>query len=270
MKTIDTPKTQHHVVSREQWMATHKAHLIEEKRITQLRDELANKRRELPWVKVDKHYSFNGPNGQESLAELFDGRSQLIVKHFMFGPGWKDGCVGCSFECDHIDSALVHLNHHDVSVVAVSRAPLAEFEPFHKRMGWKFKWVSSSENDFNFDYHVSFTPADKAAGKVFYNFAESDYQIDELSGFSFFYKNEAGEVFHTFSAYGRGAEELMGTYVLLDRTAKGRNETGPNFNLTDWVRHHDRYDDSGYVDNTGRFVATAAAGAACGCNGGPS
>ena len=254
----------HPVVSRDAWTAARKELLEKEKEITRQRDRLAAERRSLPWVKVEKNYAFDGPGGRQSLADLFDGRSQLVVKHFMLGPGWKEGCVGCSFESDHLDATLVHLEHHDVSVVAVSRAPLGEIEPFRRRMGWRFPWLSSHGSDFNYDFHVSFTPDAAASGKVYYNYAERDFEVDELSGFSVFYKNPAGEIFHTYSTYGRGAEELLGTYVVLDLTPKGRNEPGPRRNLTDWVRHHDRYGAGGYVDPTGRYQPPAGASDCCG------
>lgn len=243
----------HEIVSREEWVAIRKDLLNKEKELTSLRDELSAERRRLPWVKIEKNYVFEGPGGKETLGDLFDGKSQLFVKHFMFGPGWKEGCVGCSFEVDHIEGALVHLEHHDVTFVAVSRAPLAEIEAFRKRMGWRFKWVSSYSSDFNYDYHVSFTEEDTAKGKVYSNYGMTEASIDELSGFSVFYKDESGDIFHTYSTYARGAEELLGTYMVLDLTPKGRNETGPNYNLTDWVRHHDRYGDHGFVDSTGRY-----------------
>jgi predicted dithiol-disulfide oxidoreductase (DUF899 family) len=175
----------------------------------------------------------------------------------MMGPGWKEGCVGCSFAADHIQGALVHLEHHDVSYVAVSRAPLAEIEPFKRRMGWKFRWVSSSGSDFNFDYHVSFTPEEIASGRIYYNYELREVRGEEGAGLSVFYKDDSGQIFHTYSSYGRGNEELLGTYVHLDITPKGRNENGPGFNLTDWVRHHDRYDHGGFVDRTGRYIGIA-------------
>jgi predicted dithiol-disulfide oxidoreductase (DUF899 family) len=260
---------QHPIVSREQWLDARKALLAREKEFTRLRDRLSAERRELPWVRIEKPYLFDAPDGKVTLAALFDGRSQLIVKHFMLGPGWKDGCVGCSFEVDHIDGALVHLEHHDVSYVAVSRAPLAEIEAFKQRMGWRFRWVSSFGSDFNYDFHVSFTADEIAKGEAYYNYQIRKLGIDELSGRSVFYKNPAGEVFHTYSAYGRGGEELLGTYVCLDLTPKGRNETGPAHNLTDWVRHHDRYGEKGVVDRGGRFQpvndSDCDCGAADGC-----
>jgi predicted dithiol-disulfide oxidoreductase (DUF899 family) len=202
---------------------------------------------------------FNGPAGKETLADLFDGRSQLISSHFMFGPDWEEGCVGCSFRSDHVDGALVHLEHHDVSLVTVSRAPLSKIEAYKKRMGWRFKWVSSYGSDFNYDYHVSFTKDEIAKGKV-YNYTTQNFQSDELSGISVFYKDANGNIFHTYSTYARGDELLDGTYNYLDLTPRGRNETGPNFNLTDWVRHHDRYGEDGFVDSTGRYQAACAEG----------
>jgi len=233
---------QHPVVSREEWLAARKTLLAHEKEFTRLREKLAAERRALPWVKVDKPYLFDTTTGKKTLAELFDGRSQLVIKHFMLGPGWQEGCVGCSFGADHIDGGLVHLEHHDVSVIAVSRAPLAEIVTYKKRMGWRFEWVSSNGNDFNHDYHVSFTKEELAAGKIFYNYAMIDGGMEELPGLSVFYRDDAGQVFHTYSTYARGTEELATTYMVLDLTPKGRNETGPRHNLTDWVRRHDSYD----------------------------
>jgi predicted dithiol-disulfide oxidoreductase (DUF899 family) len=233
---------QYQIVSREQWTAAREQLLIQEKQLTRLRDEVNARRREMPWVKLDKTYVFDGPNGKETLADLFDGRSQLVVRHFMFGPGWEEGCVGCSFWSDHLDGALVHLEHHDVTVVVVSRAPLVEIEAFRRRMGWHFKWVSSHGGDFNYDYHVSFTPEQLASGNVRYNYTTTAHAGEEMPGTSVFYKDPEGTIFHTYSAYARGNEMGLGTYHILDMTPKGRNETGPNHNLTDWVRLHDRYD----------------------------
>jgi predicted dithiol-disulfide oxidoreductase (DUF899 family) len=261
-----TTPTLSKIVSRDQWLSERKALLAKEKELTRCRDALNAARRELPWVKVEKTYTFDTPQGKQTLADLFDGRSQLIVKHFMLGPGWKEGCVGCSFEVDHVEGALVHLEHHDVTYVAVSRAPLAELEAFKKRMGWRFKWVSSSGSDFNYDYHVSFTPKQIATGKVDYNYQIQDFQIEELSGLSVFYRDDAGDIFHTYSTYGRGAEEVLGAYMYLDLTPKGRNETGPNHDLTDWVRHHDSYNNGGFVDATGRYVPTKGSDSSC-CSG---
>jgi predicted dithiol-disulfide oxidoreductase (DUF899 family) len=263
MNTVPSPTT-HRIVSRAEWLVHRQELLQKEKELTRRRDELAAQRRALPWVRIDKQYVFDTPHGPRTLADLFAGRSQLIVKHFMLGPGWHEGCVGCSFEADHADPALVHLDHHDVAYVAVARAPLAEIAAFQRRMGWRFPWVSSHGNDFNFDFHVSFTPEQIATGKVFYNYREDPIPVGELSGHSVFCRDADGSVCHTYSAFGRGAEELIGTYMFLDLTPKGRNETGRG-NLTDWVRHHDRYGADGHVDETGRFVAGAApAGSCCG------
>ena len=252
----------HAVVSRAEWLIARRALLEKEKALTRKRDALSAERRALPWVRIEKEYTFDTPEGRRTLADLFDGRSQLIVKHFMFAPGWGEGCVGCSFESDHVEGALVHLENHDVSYVAVSRAPLAEIEPFRRRMGWRFRWVSSDGGDFNYDFHVSFTDEEMAAGRAYYNYRVDDVPAEELSGFSVFLRNASGEVFHTYSAYGRGAEEVLGTYMLLDLTPKGRNES-PRGNLTDWVRHHDRYDGAGHVDRGGRYVAPVAGGGCC-------
>ncbi len=256
----------HPVVGRDEWTAARIALLQKEKQLTRLNAELAEERRRLPWVKVDKNYIFDTPQGPRSLSDLFDGRSQLFVKHFMFSPNWTEGCTGCSFESDHLEGAVQHLHHHDVTVVVVSRAPLEKLQAFKKRMGWHFNWVSSAGNDFNFDYHVSFPPEDVAAGEVYYNYGKEASSIDELSGMSVFYKDEAGQVYHTYSTYGRGAEYLIGSYVVLDMTPKGRNETGPNHNLTDWVRHHDKYDVNGQVDFVGQSRTLDSGDSGCGCS----
>jgi predicted dithiol-disulfide oxidoreductase (DUF899 family) len=236
---------QHQIVSRNEWIAAREQLLIQEKELTRLRDKLNASRRELPWVKVEKNYVFDGPNGKATLGDMFEGRSQMVVRHFMLGPGWEEGCVGCSFGADHLEGSLVHLEHHDVTVVVVSRAPLAEIESFRKRMGWRFKWVSSYGSDFNYDYHVSFTPEEVASGKVRYNYGLTDRAGEEMPGLSVFYKDADGAIMHTYSTYARGTDLLAGTYNILDLTPKGRNETGPNHNLTDWVRLHDRYDEVG-------------------------
>jgi predicted dithiol-disulfide oxidoreductase (DUF899 family) len=258
---IERPK----IVSQAEWLSARKELLLKEKQLTRQRDEIDRRRRELPWVKVEKSYLFDGPNGRQTLADLFGGRSQLIVSHFMLGPGWKEGCVGCSFRSDHVDGALVHLEHHDVSFVTISRAPFAEIEAFKKRMGWRFRWLSSYGSDFNYDYHVSFTQEEIAAGKVYYNYQVRDFVSEELSGLSVFYRNERGEIFHTYSTHGRGDEMVDTTYMYLDLTPKGRNETGPHYNLGDWVRHHDRYGDAGFVDAGGRFVAAQTEESSCNC-----
>lgn len=247
----------HSIVSQSAWLAARKDLLTREKELTRHRDAVDEARRALPWVKVEKEYLFEGPNGRETLSDLFGGRSQLVVQHFMFGPDWKEGCIGCSFKSDHIDGALPHLEHHDVSFVSISRAPLAAINAFKERMGWRFKWVSSYASDFNFDFNVSFTQEAAESRTVFYNYETRPFESEELSGDSVFYKDEAGVVYHTYSTFGRGDEMLDTAYMYLDLTPKGRNETGPRFNLMDWVLHHDKYD------------ATASGGAthsACGCH----
>lgn len=229
------------IVSREEWLTARRALLAREKEESRLRDAVNAERLKLPWVKVEKTYIFDTPEGRRSLADLFDGRSQLIVYHFMLGPGWAAGCPGCSFLADHLDGTLPHLNHHDVTLLAVSRAPLAEIEAYRRRMGWRFPWVSSGGNDFNFDYHVSFTKDDLAKDKVFYNFTELEPKDanDELPGLSAFVKDEAGAVFHTYSSYARGPEQLIGTLMILDRAPLGRNEES----TMHFVRRHDEYED---------------------------
>ena len=213
-----------------------------EKEATHLRDKINAERLALPWVKVEKKYVFDTPRGKKTLAELFDGRSQLITYHFMLGPGWAAGCPGCSFLSDHFDGALPHLEHHDVTLTAVARAPLPEIEAYKERMGWQFPWVSSYGNDFNYDYHVSFRSDDLASGKVIYNFAEmpvpAGSKESELPGMSAFYKDDTGNVFHTYSSYARGPEEWIGTLMILDRAPKGRNEK----RTMDFVRRHDEYE----------------------------
>ena len=233
----------HKVVSREEWLAARKAHLKNEKALTRMRDLVAAERRALPWTKIEKDYVFEGPEGRRTLAELFDGRSQLIVYHFMFGPDWEAGCPSCSLLADHFDGANLHLAHHDVSLVAVARAPVHKFVPYAKRLGWRFKWASSYENDFNFDFHVSFTKEDMASGAVAYNFTTLDdlnYVQDEMPGISVFYKDNNGDIFHTYSSYARGLDILLGAYNFLDLTPKGRNEK----QIMDWVKRHDEYGDA--------------------------
>ncbi|MEB0042226.1 MULTISPECIES: thioredoxin family protein [unclassified Pseudomonas] len=226
------------IVSREEWLTARMQHLQHEKALTQQRDQLNAERRGLPWVKVEKTYRFKGPQGTQTLCDLFGSNSQLLIYHFMFGAGWKEGCKGCSFVADHFDGANLHLPHHDVSLVVVSHAPLAEFLPFKQRMGWDFDWVSSAGSDFNEDYQVSATPEHIEAGDVIYNYELSQDPAEEMPGLSVFYKNPAGEVFHTYSTYARGMDILLGTHNLLDLTPKGRDEQS----TMGWVRHHDRYD----------------------------
>ena len=238
-KTELSEMNQSKIVSKAEWLVARKDLLTREKELTRLRDEVSRHRRELPWVKIDKEYLFDGPGGKETLADLFDGRSQLIVYHFMFGPGWEEGCKSCSYLADHFDGANWHLPHRDVTFVVVSRAPLSEIEPFKKRMGWRFKWVSSHGNDFNFDYHVSFTKEEEKANKVYYNYGTGEFMSDELPGLSVFYKDENGDVFHTYSTYARGLDMLVGTYNFLDLVPKGRDENTES--TMGWVRRHDEY-----------------------------
>jgi predicted dithiol-disulfide oxidoreductase (DUF899 family) len=233
---------QHKVVSRDEWLAARRQLLNREKEITRQVDQLNVERHNLPWVKVEKEYFFDTPDGKKSLADLFAGRSQLFVYHFMFSPEWNEGCVGCSFFADHVDGPNLHLAHHDVTFVAISRAPLAKLEAYKARMGWRFPWVSSQGSDFNYDFHVSFTSEEVARRKAFYNFEMSEVTGEDLHGTSVFFKDETGAIFHTYSAYGRGDERGIGAYMFLDVTPRGRNETGPNFNLTDWVKRHDMYE----------------------------
>jgi predicted dithiol-disulfide oxidoreductase (DUF899 family) len=227
-------------VSRDEWTAARVQHLAEEKELTRQRDRLARKRRELPWVKVDKAYVFDTPGGRRSLADLFDGRSQLVIYHFMLGPGWAEGCPSCSMAADGFDGTVTHLEQRDVTLVVVSHAPLSNIEAFKRRMGWKFKWVSSHGSDFNRDYHVSFTKEEIAAGGVYYNYTRTPFPVEEAPGTSVFYRDATGDVFHTYSAYTRGIEPLLGAYHFLDLVAKGRDEEGLAFPMA-WVRHHDRY-----------------------------
>lgn len=254
--------SEHIIVSPEEWLAARKELLNKEKQFTRLRDQLSVERRELPWVKVEKPYIFDGPDGKETLADLFDGRSQLIVYHFMFGPGWEEGCKSCSFVADHFDGITVHLNARDVSMAVVSRAPLKELQAFKKRMGWRFKWVSSYGNNFNYDYHVSFTKDEMAKGKVYYNYELQEFPSEEAPGTSVFYKDESGNVFHTYSAYARGLDMLMGTYNYLDLVPKGRDEDALAFTMA-WVRHHDRYGDAYIVDPKEEYVPPKGSESSC-------
>ncbi|HJY19670.1 MAG TPA: thioredoxin family protein [Chthoniobacterales bacterium] len=254
--------TGHEVVSRSEWLIARKDLLEREKELTRLRDQVAAERRALPWVKIEKEYTFDGPEGEVTLAELFDGRSQLFIKHFMMAPGQQTQCVGCSLEVDHTEGILTHLENHDVIYVAVARAPIEEIEAVRKRMGWKFRWVSSYRSDFNYDFNVSFTHEDAASGHAIYNFGvlpEWAAGIEDLSGDSVFYKDEAGDIFHTYSTFGRGGEEFLGIYRFLDATPKGREENGPYHSLTDWARPRNMYGKGGTVEPTGRYHQPACA-----------
>ena len=239
--TVDNPK----IVSREEWLGARKKLLAREKHLTRERDAVAAERRELPWVKVEKNYVFDSPSGKKTLADLFDGKRQLIVYHFMFAPDWQEGCPSCSFGMDHTDGTLAHLAQRDVSFVAVSRAPMSKIEHFRKRLGWRFNWVSSGNNDFNRDYAVSFTKEELTRSDV-YNFGTSGHPGQEAPGYSVFYKN-GNDVFLTYSTYGRGVEVGMHTYDFLDLVPKGRDEDGLHFTMS-WLRHHDRYDTGKLAD----------------------
>ena len=228
------------VVSREEWLKARLELLAAEKEFTRQRDALARRRMAMPWERVEKSYRFEGPNGALSLADLFDGRSQLIVYHFMLAPDWEEGCKSCSFSADNFNDIPVHLNHRDVTFTAVSRAPLAKINAYRKRMGWSFPWVSSYGSDFNFDYHVSFTPEQIAEGKAYYNYEVQPNTLSDQVGISVFYKNESSEVFHTYSCYSRGVDMLNGAYHYLDLAPKGRDEGGFKFSM-EWVRRHDQY-----------------------------
>ena len=242
MTTVGIDLRDHPVVSHDAWLSARTTFLAQEKEFTRLRDELSQQRRALPWERVGKAYVFDGPRGPETLAELFDKKSQLIVYHFMFSPEWDEGCLHCSFWADNFNGIPVHLRHRDTSFVAISRAPLAKIERFKARMGWNFKWVSSYANEFNFDYHVSFTPQQVKSGSAFYNYATSEIDDTEYAGVSVFYRDPSGAVFHTYSAYARGIDLLNGAYHYLDLAPKGRDEAGPE-GPQGWVRFHDQYED---------------------------
>jgi len=253
----------HTIVTKSDWLAARRALLAKEKELTRARDRLAEERRQLPWIKIDKPYVFDGPKGKVTLAELFEGRSQLIIKHFMKGPGANTLCVGCSFEVDHIEGVLVHLNHHDVTYAAVARAPIEEIEALRRRMGWKFPFVSSYGSDFNYDFDTSFRRADVAAGRALYNFTRApDWtaDIEDLSGRSVFFKDDDGAIYLTYASFARGGEEGLAAYAILDMMPKGRQENGPYHSLGDWVRPHDEYGKGGTVEPNGRYHA-----ASCGC-----
>jgi predicted dithiol-disulfide oxidoreductase (DUF899 family) len=228
----------HPVVSHQEWVAARTAFLAREKEFTRLRDDLSRQRRELPWEKVEKSYVFDGPNGQETLAELFWDKKQLVVYHFMFNPTQEAGCKHCSFWADNFDPVIIHLNHRDVSLVVISRAPLAKLEAFKERMGWSFKWVSSGQNDFNYDYQVSFTPDQVQSGAAVYNYRRLDVEMADREGISVFYQDDQGAVFHTYSCYARGIDMMNTAYHYLDLVPKGRDEGGAP---QSWVRYHDKY-----------------------------
>ena len=274
--TLDRPaeqKRDHKIVSQEKWIAARKELLKKEKEATRLLDQLSAERRNLPWVKIDKDYVFDSPGGKVKLADLFEGRSQLAIYHFMFGPDWKEGCPSCSYVSDHNDATLPHLAARDVTLVAVSRAPLAKIEAFKKRMGWHFNWVSSFNTDFNTDFHVSFTKEEAASGQVNYNYKMQEFPSEEAPGLSAFYKDADGNIFHTYSTFGRGLEQLLGTYKILDMMPKGRDEDDLPFGMA-WVRYHDRYEtsqtefadaDKPYWPDEESAASQSKPSAACGC-----
>ncbi|MFD2273924.1 DUF899 domain-containing protein [Undibacterium arcticum] len=242
MNTAISEAKNHLVVSSERWLSERKTLLAREKELMRLHDQIARERRALPWERVEKDYIFDTAEGRCTLSDLFGGRRQLLVQHFMFGPRWEQGCPSCSFMADHTDGMNVHLAHRDITLVAISRAPLADIERFRQRMGWQFRWVSSHDSDFNHDFGVSFTPEEQAKGEVYYNYGMQSFPAEEAPGLSVFYKkNDAGEVFHTYSTYGRGVEVMMGAYNLMDLTPKGRDENDVPYKM-EWVRHHDRYE----------------------------
>ena len=228
------------IVPHEEWLKARLELLADEKAFTRQRDALTQRRMAMPWERVEKPYEFEGPGGTLSFADLFDGRSQLIVYHFMFAPDWEEGCKSCSFWADNFNGIPVHLKHRDVTLVAVSRAPFAKLDAYRKRMGWSFPWVSSHGGDFNFDYHVSFTPAELAQGDACYNYKIQPKDVSDEQGISVFYKNEQDKVFHTYSCYQRGIDMVNGAYHFLDLVPKGRDEDDLKFTM-EWVRRHDQY-----------------------------
>jgi predicted dithiol-disulfide oxidoreductase (DUF899 family) len=234
------------VVFREEWLAARKELLHDEKEFTHRREELAAKRRELPWVEIEKDYQFDSTVGKVSLGDLFDGRHQLVVYHFMFAPEWSQGCKSCSLVADHYDPAIIHLNHRDTTMITVSRAPLAKIQTFRERMGWKFNWVSTIGNDFNRDFGVLFREQELSSGLNIYNYEREPYPVSDLPGLSVFYRDDSGRIFHTYSTYARGLDIFINAYNFLDVVPKGRDEA--NIGIMSWVRHHDRYDEPGYPD----------------------
>jgi predicted dithiol-disulfide oxidoreductase (DUF899 family) len=260
-------KTQieHPIVSRAEWLNARKELLAREKDFSRQRDALSAERRNLPWVKVENEYTFDTPGGKRKLADLFAGRSQLLVYHFMFGPGWEEGCPSCSLLADHFDGSVVHLAHRDVTLVVVSRAPLPQIEAFQRRMGWRFPWVSSYASNFNYDYHVSFSKDDRESGNVYYNYQNGGFPSEEGPGLSVFYKDDSGTVYHTYSSYARGLDILIGAYNFLDLVPKGRDEDGLAFSMS-WVRHHDKYSDVQTIDPAQTYVHPRVSTATC-CEG---
>ncbi len=247
--TVNVALEGHTVASEQEWLQARMELLAKEKELRSHMDEVARLRRELPWKRVEQDYVFETGEGRKMLSELFEGRRQLVIYHFMFGPDWEQGCASCSYLADHMEGARLHLAQRDVTLLAVSRAPLAKIDAFKKRLGWKFRWVSSAGSSFNFDYHVSFTQEEMGRGEVYYNYRHSAFPQSEAPGLSVFYKN-AGEVFHCYSTYARGLDILLGTYNYLDFVPKGRDEDGLEWPMA-WVRHNDRYEDSPKVSDCG-------------------
>jgi predicted dithiol-disulfide oxidoreductase (DUF899 family) len=250
--------TKQRIVSREEWLEARIALLAREKELTKFRDQLRAERARLPWVRIEKSYVFDGPRGPMTLSDLFAGRSQLFIKHFMMRPGATDQCVGCSLSVDHLEGLLEHLENHDVSYAIVARAPIEEIEVVRHRMGWRFLWVSSYRSDFNYDFGVSFTKEQIASGEARYNFQNLEpwaVGMEDVSGESVFFKDEDGQIFHTYSTYGRGSEQFLGIYGILDVMPKGRNENGPTHRLGDWARPRNMYGKGGTVEPNGRYHA---------------
>jgi predicted dithiol-disulfide oxidoreductase (DUF899 family) len=254
----------HKIVSPEEWLAARRTLLEEEKAFVRRQDDFRTRQRELPWVEVNKSYVFDAPEGKVSLAGLFDEKSQLFVKHFMLAPGQKTQCVGCSLEVDHVAGLIEHLENHDISYVSIARAPIEEIEAVKAAMDWRFRWVSSFHNDFNYDFHVSFRPQDIAAGTAMYNFKVGDPGMEDLSGNSIFYKDDGGRIFHTYSTSGRGGEQFLGIYSFLDLVPHGRQENGPRHSLPDWARLHNMYGKGGEVNESGAYKFPS--GGHCGCH----
>jgi predicted dithiol-disulfide oxidoreductase (DUF899 family) len=253
MATLTTSVNRPKIVSQAEWIAARKEFLAREKEFTRLRDELSRQRRELPWEKIEKPYAFEGPQGKLTLADLFGRRSQLVVYHFMLGPGWKEGCPSCSYLADHFDGMAIHLANRDVTFAVVSHAPYAEIAAFQKRMGWRFRWYSSFASDFNYDFQVSLKPEDEGKDQVYYNYEMVEFPATERPGLSVFFKDESGAIFHTYSTYARGLDILVGTYNFLDLVPKGRDEAGLKHSMA-WVRHHDKYGDNYSVDPNQGYV----------------
>jgi len=241
------------VVSHNDWVAARKEFLKKEKEFTRQRVEISRLRRALPWEKAEKNYEFDSPTGKLSLSDLFDGRSQLVIYHFMLGPGWKEGCPSCSYISDHFDGMTIHLANRDVTLAVVSRAPISEIEAFKQRMGWKFRWVSSNASDFNFDYQVSLAPEEEGKKQVYYNYEMVEFPATERPGLTVFAKDASGAVFHTYSSYARGLDILVGAYNFLDLVPKGRDEAGLKHSMA-WVRHHDKYGEGYFVDPSQPYV----------------